>query len=160
VVQECVEEKSVGEISYERYNKNIKYSFHHEGIRKNIDHLRKLFSVPFLSADRSVMNLPGVGKSLSFRTIGITNDGRRILEFDHDASRNHSPIIKKMGKIVIIESKSIDEYLNQIEQIGDDTSEYQGVWGYSLGQTEPRFPLFEYPEYDFKITKILTNLET
>ncbi len=159
VVQECIEEKSLGEISYEKYNKYIKYSLHHEGVIKNINHLRELFSVPFLSTDRSVMNLPGVGKSLSFRTIGITNDGRRILQFDHDSSRNHSPIIKKMGKVIIIESKSIDEYLKQIEQIGDDISEYEGIWGYSLGQTEPRFPLFEYPEYDFKTTNKFTNIE-
>jgi lysine 2,3-aminomutase len=29
-----------------------------------------------------VLNLPAVGKSLTFRVIGITRYGRRILEFD------------------------------------------------------------------------------
>ena len=56
---------------------------------------------------------PELEEILSFRVIGITRYGRRILEFDHDETRRHSPIIRKMGKVVIIESKSIHEYLNQ-----------------------------------------------
>ncbi|NIP82771.1 MAG: hypothetical protein GWM90_27550, partial [Gemmatimonadetes bacterium] len=48
---------------------------------------------------RSVLNLPAVGKSLTFRVIGITRYGRRILEFDHDRTRAHSPIIDEMGKV-------------------------------------------------------------
>ena len=31
--------------------------------------------------------------------------------------------------------------------------------GYSLGETEPRMPIYEYPEYDFKVTEKITNLE-
>ncbi|MBN2428537.1 MAG: KamA family protein, partial [Deltaproteobacteria bacterium] len=109
--------------------------------------------------DRNVLNLPGVGKSMTFRVIGITRYGRRILEFDHDPTRFHSPIIHKMGKVVIIESKSISEYLAQLEELGEDISEYEGLYGYSIGETEKRLSVFEYPEYDFKVTEEITNLE-
>ena len=105
------------------------------------------------------MNLPGVGKSLTFRVIGITRYGRRILEFDHDRTRAHSPIIEQMGKVLIIESKSIGEYLRQLDAIGEKLGEYDGVYGYSLGQTEPRMPVFDYPEYEFGTTGELTNLD-
>ena len=84
---------------------------------------------------------------------------RRILEFSHDPTRTHSPIIEKMGKIVIIESKSISEYLRQLEDMGEDVSEYRDVYGYSLGETEPRMPIYEYPEYAFQITDEMTNLQ-
>jgi lysine 2,3-aminomutase len=33
------------------------------------------------------------------------------------------------------------------------------LWGYSLGETEPRLPLYEYPAYDFAVTGEMTNLE-
>jgi lysine 2,3-aminomutase len=105
------------------------------------------------------MNLPGVGKSLTFRTVGITRRGRRILEFDHDRNRIHSPIINKMGKVTIIESKPIMKYLDQLEAMGEDPEEYKDVWGYSIGETERRSPLYEYPKSDFDITDEMTNLE-
>jgi lysine 2,3-aminomutase len=63
-----------------------------------------------------------------------------------------------MGKVVIIESKSISEFLQQLSDMGEDVSEYEDVYGYSLGQTEPRMPLYEYPEYDFETTDELSNL--
>jgi lysine 2,3-aminomutase len=100
-----------------------------------------------------------VGKSLTFRVIGITRYGRRILEFDHDHTRFHSPIIEKMGKVVIIESKSVSEYLRQMEALGEDPAEYESLYGYSIGETEPRIPVYEYPHYDFEITDKLTNLQ-
>jgi len=43
--------------------------------------------------------------------------------------------------------------------MGEYASEYESIWGYSLGETEPRMPIFEYPEYDFKVTEEITNLE-
>jgi lysine 2,3-aminomutase len=46
-----------------------------------------------------------------------------------------------------------------MDEIGEDVSEYQSVFGYSLGETEPRMPLYEYPNYDFEVTEELTNLE-
>ncbi|MFV0266121.1 MAG: hypothetical protein ACK5HT_03190, partial [Draconibacterium sp.] len=94
-----------------------------------------------------------------FRTIGITRYGRRILEFDHDRTRNHSPIIDTMGKVIIIESKSIAEYLNQLEEMGEDRDDYRRIYGYSIGQTEARMPMYEYPEYEYEVTKEFTSLE-
>jgi len=126
---------------------------------ENISAIRNSAKIPFLATDRNVLNLPGVGKSLTFRVIGITRYGRRILEFDHDATRRHSPIIEKMGKVVIIESKSVSEYLKQLDDVGENLGEYEDLWGYSIGETELRTPVFEYPEYDFNITKDYTNIE-
>ena len=114
--------------------------------------------LPFLATDRNVLNLPGVGKSLTYRVIGITRYGRRILEFDHDQTRAHSPIIHTMGKVIIIECKSISEDLRQLEGIGKETAEYESIWGYSIGETELRLPIYEYPEYDFAATQALTNI--
>jgi len=127
-------------------------------MQQTITAFRTTLTVPFLATDRNVLNLPGVGKSLTFRVIGITRYGRRILQFDHDHTRNHSPIINKMGKMVIIESKSISEYLDQLEEMGEKRDDYRGIYGYSIGETEPRQKIYEYPQYEFKITKSMTNL--
>jgi lysine 2,3-aminomutase len=158
-VQEQIEEKVLGKIPH-KYEEKIK-SFPSEAERmvENINEIRQKAEIPFLATDRNVLNLPGVGKSLSYRVIGITRYGRRILEFDHDPTRTHSPIIHQMGKVIIIESKSILEYLNQLEQMGEDPKDYEGIFGYSIGETEPRLSVYEYPEYDFEITKEMTNLE-
>jgi lysine 2,3-aminomutase len=159
VVQEQLEEKVAGQVE-EKYYDTIR-GFPEEAnlMVENIEALRRFSGLPFLATDRNVLNLPGVGKSMTFRMIGITRYGRRILEFDHDETRRHSPIIHKMGKVIIIESKSIHEYLNQLEELGEDRNEYDGLYGYSLGQTEHRVPVYEYPEYSFKATGEMTNLE-
>jgi lysine 2,3-aminomutase len=158
-VQEQVEEKSIGKIPSE-YIKEIKrFPLEAENMVENLKQLRQKANIPFMASDRNVINLPGVGKSLTFRTIGITRWGRRILEFDHDHTRWHSPIINKIGKVVIIESKPIGEYLHQLEEMGENIKEYATVWGYSIGETEPRLSIFEYPDYDFTITGELTNFE-
>ncbi|MCD6347808.1 MAG: KamA family protein, partial [Bacteroidales bacterium] len=70
----------------------------------------------------------------------------------------HSPALQNMAKVIIIESKAISEYLNQLEEIGEEKKEYQSIWGYSLGETEPRVPLYEYPDYDYKATDKFTNI--
>jgi lysine 2,3-aminomutase len=159
LVQEEEEEKNHG-IVPEKYRDSLrKFPEQVKVLVEEMTMLRRWADLPFLATDRSVLNLPGVGKSLTFRVIGITRYGRRILEFDHDRTRAHSPIIEKMGKIVIIESKSIGEYLRQLEGIGEDLDEYSSVYGYSLGQTEPRMPIFEYPPYEFSTTETLTNFE-
>ncbi|MGD2124046.1 MAG: KamA family protein [Gemmatimonadota bacterium] len=159
VVQEEEEEKVVGQVPPEFYDRIRTFPLEAEAMVENIQALREDAGLPFLATDRSVLNLPAVGKSLTFRTIGITRYGRRILEFDHDRTRAHSPIIDRMGKVVIIESKSISEYLRQLDEIGEDIGEYEDVFGYSLGETEPRMPVYEYPEYDFQVTEEVTNLE-
>jgi lysine 2,3-aminomutase len=64
-----------------------------------------------------------------------------------------------MGKVIIIESKSISDYIEQLEAMGEDPFEYANVWGYSIGETEERMAIYEYPEYPFKITDEMTNLD-
>ncbi len=158
-VQEEIEEKYLGRLP-KKVTKML-HSLTHDAEHLNyeIDSIREKYNIPFLATDRNIMNLPGVGKSLTFRTIGITRYGRRILEFDHDRTRNHSPIINEMGKVIVIESKSVTEYLWQLYDMGEKVAEYEGVHGYSLGETEPRMPMYEYPDYDFDITDELTHLE-
>ncbi len=158
-VQEMTEEKRAGHISLHASHRIASFPEHAEKTQKNIEQLRKEENVPFLATDRTVMNLPGVGKSLTFRVIGLTHDGRRILEFDHDRTRFHSPIIEKMGKVRIIESKSMAAYLRQMEEMGEDIREYENVYGYSIGVTEKRQPLYDYPEETYRITKEINHLE-
>jgi len=158
-VQESIEEKNLGFVPVEKYQEitNLTQKVGH--IVQHIGRIKRETNIPFLATDRNVLNLPGVGKSLTFRVIGITRYGRRILQFEHDGTRAHSPITKKMPKTVIIESKSISEYLKQLEEIGENILEYTGLYGYSIGETEARMPIYEYPKFDFKITKELTNLD-
>ncbi len=158
-VQEQLEEKIIGTVNKKHDDKIHKFPEDATNMRKNINQLREEENLPFLATDRNVINLPAVGKSLTYRVIGITKDGRRILEFDHDPTRRHSPIIEKMGKVIIIESKSLAFYLNQIEEMGEDVCEYDSVFGYSIGATEPRVSIYKYPDFDFNITDEITNLE-
>jgi lysine 2,3-aminomutase len=158
IVQEQLEEKAVGTIAPEHIETIRKFPEEASMMVENIQALRKYAGLPFLATDRNVLNLPGVGKSMTFRVIGITRYGRRILEFDHDETRRHSPIIRKMGKVIIIESKSIHEYLSQMEELGEEREDYKGLYGYSLGQTEARNPIYEYPDSEGEITSEMTNL--
>jgi lysine 2,3-aminomutase len=158
-VQEQMEEKVIGKIPEKYYNEIREFPNNAEMLTENISDLMRRSQLPFLGSDRNVLNLPGVGKSLTFRTIGITRYGRRILEFELDHTRRHTPILKQMDKVIIIESKSISEYLRQLEDIGEDPADYESIWGYSIGETEPRIPLYDYPEYEFEVTPEYTNLE-
>ncbi len=158
-VQEEMEEKVMGHIPEHELEFAQEIMLDSKNMRNNIEKLRLDNDLPFLSTDRNILNLPGVGKSLTFRTIGITRYGRRILEFDHDRTRNHSPIIDKIGKVIVIESKSIEEYLNQLEEMGEERDEYERIFGYSIGQTEARMPMYEYPEYSYVVTREFSNLE-
>ena len=98
----------------------------------------------FVSTDRAVLNLPGIGKSMEFTLTGITSDGKRILCFEHDKTRKHSPAIKTYGKIYITENKSILAYMKQLEQLGEDIKSYHSIWKYTEGTMEPKFKLYEY----------------
>ncbi len=156
-VQEQMEEKVIGEIPQEHRRAIRTFPEKAENMVDNINSLRQKADIPFLATDRNVINLPGVGKSMTYRVIGITNDGRRILEFDHDHTRSHSPVIDKLGKFKIIESKSVVKYLEQLEWMGENTKDYESIWGYSIGETEPRTSIYEYPEFDYELTKEITN---
>ncbi len=158
-IQEEVEEKRFGMISKAYFDKIREFPNDSKNMVNNINDMLNAEEMPFLGTDRNVLNMPGVGKSLTFRTVGLTPEGRRILKFDHDHTRKHSPVIDKMGKIVIVESKTISSYMNQIKEIGEVPEEYKTLWGYSMGETEERMPIYEYPEYEFNVTNELTNFE-
>jgi lysine 2,3-aminomutase len=158
-VQEQMQEKVFGALPDEYLEEIATISLHAEKSKEILAGIRKKAGLPFLALDRNVLNLPGVGKSLSFRTIGITPGGKRVLLFDHDPTRHHSPIIKQMGKVTIVESKSIKAYLDQMEAMGEKPSEYESVYGYSVSRTEAVMPTYQYSEYDFKVTDEMTNLE-
>lgn len=115
--------------------------------------------VPFLATDRSVLNLPGIGKSMSFALVGVDAKGRRILRFDHDRTRRHSPIIDRVYEVYIRENKPVYRYLLQLQDMGEDMGEYETLWAYTEGETERRFPFFEYPVPDFSVTSRYTNLD-
>lgn len=115
--------------------------------------------VPFLATDRSVLNLPGIGKSMSFALVGVDAKGCRILRFDHDRTRRHSPIIDRVREVYIRENKPVYRYLLQLQDMGEDMGEYETLWAYTEGETERRFPFFEYPVSDFSVTGRYTNLD-
>lgn len=158
-VQEEMEEKVHGLVPEETQDGLRDLHREPAAVERTLRDLREANHLPFLAIDRNVLNLPGVGKSLTFRVIGITRYGRRVLAFDHDPTRFHSPIIERMGRVVVIESKSISEYLRQLEDMGEEPGEYESLWGYSLGETEPRMPVYDYPPYDYTVTNLITNLD-
>ncbi|MFU8842183.1 MAG: KamA family radical SAM protein [Bacteroidales bacterium] len=158
-VQEQIEEKAFGTLPEKLVDMIRDFSLDPGQMDKSLLQMMQQQNLPFIATDRNVINLPGVGKSLTYRVIGITRYGRRVLQFDHDQTRSHSPIIHKMGKVIIIESKSVSEYIRQLEEIGENAREYESIWGYSIGETEPRVPVYEYPEYAYELTGELTNIE-
>ena len=85
---------------------------------KQIRRFMRKHHLPFLATDRSVLNLPAIGKSMTFQLVGLTEEGKRILRFEHDGTRHHSPIIDQMGQIYIVENKSLAAYLRQLSKMG------------------------------------------
>lgn len=158
-VQEKTEEKIIGKPGKEVFKEINQLHQDVPNIQNRIAEIRKKYNIPFLPTDRNMLNLPGVGKSMSYTTIGITNDGRRILEYKHDPERKHSPVVKENEDVVIIESKSVAAYLKQMEIMGENPADYQSIWGYSMSETEERAPVFKYSELDYNITSELTNFE-
>ena len=126
---------------------------------KQIRRFMRKHHLPFLATDRSVLNLPAIGKSMTFQLVGLTEEGKRILRFEHDGTRHHSPIIDQMGQIYIEENKSLAAYLRQLSKMGEDPEDYASIWSYTKGETEPRFSLYEYPDFPFRITDKMSNLE-
>lgn len=124
-----------------------------------IKHFLKSNHLPFLATDRNVLNLPAIGKSMTFQMVGISNEGKRILRFEHDGTRKHSPIIDQMGQIFIVENKSIAAYLRQLHGMREDVDDYSSIWNYTEGKTEPRFSLYEYHDFPFRTTNQMSNLD-
>lgn len=158
-IQEQIEEKSIGRVDPKYYSQIRSFMKDPACMIEQIREICNAEEIPFLSTDRNTLNLPGVGKSNTYRTIGITQDGRRILAFQQDSSRPHSPIVDTMGTVIIIESKSVAAYLRQLEEMGEQVEDYESIWGYSAGYIETRIPVFDYPGYAFTVTDEFTNLE-
>lgn len=158
-IQEQHEEKILGKLDTKSQLELADLLNRENAKGSNIRQFIKEHNIPFMATDRNVLNLPGVGKSMTFSLIGITPDGCRLLEFDHDSTRRHSPAIKEMPKVYIKENKSILAYLNQLDLMGEDISQYESIWNYTEGQTEHRFLLYEYPEQEGNITTKYSNLE-
>ena len=157
-IQEEQEEKAFGKLTKEdAHNLSVLLERTHDPAAC-IRRFTKAHRLPFLATDRNVLNLPAIGKSMTFKTVGITPEGKRILRFEHDGTRRHSPIIDSIGAVYIVESKSIAAYLRQLQAMGEDTEDYASIWNYTEGKTEPRFSLYEYPDFPFRITEKMSNL--
>lgn len=158
-VQEQLEEKRFGKLSKEEaHNLSVLLQTDPDPAAC-IRRFLKVHHLPFLATDRNVLNLPAIGKSMTFDMVGITADGKRILRFDHDGTRRHSPIINQLGQVYIVESKSIASYLCQLQAMGEDSEEYATIWNYTVGRTESRFNLYEYPDFPFQVTERMSNLD-
>jgi lysine 2,3-aminomutase len=81
-----------------------------------------------------------------------------MLEFEHDRTRRHSPVIAKFPKVYILENKSIGAYLEQLEEMGEKREWYESIWKHTEGETEHRFRLFEYPGSEANFTEESENL--
>jgi len=158
-IQEQEEEKVIGLLSKKQEDALCDLFEKGEDIYKNLKVFMKEHNLPFLATDRNMLNLPAIGKSMTYEMIGITSQGKRILHFEHDHNRKHSPVIEKMKDVYIVENKSVAAYMRQLKEIGENPNDYASIWSYTSGETEPRFKMFEYPEYDFEITEELRNFK-
>lgn len=163
-MQEQQEEKIYGQMNPEQAEELYKLletkvdAEEKEDVARQIRRFMRKHHLPFLATDRSVLNLPAIGKSMTFQLVGLTEEGKRILRFEHDNTRHHSPIIDQMGQIYIVENKSLAAYLRQLGKMGEDPEDYASIWSYTKGETEPRFSLYEYPDFPFRITDKMSNL--
>ena len=135
-LQEKEEEKRWGKLSAEQEKEFLNLLRNCKDRAAAVQRFCTFHQIPFVATDRSVLNLPGIGKSMTFVTIGMTKEGKRILEFDHDPTRQHSPIIHQMEKIYIKENKSIWQYMLQLQEMGEKKEEYASLWKYMEGETE------------------------
>ena len=145
-MQESAEEKRLGVMNEGQQKELVKLVQERRFSASKLRQFMRQEHLPFLATDRNVLNLPGIGKSMSFKTIGVTKTGKRILCFEHDKGRRHSDIIAEMPNIYIVENKSIGAYMRQLERIGESATEYETLWSYTEGATEERFKLYQYPE--------------
>ena len=157
-LQEQYEEKILGTLSAEAEQSFLRILKNSENRAAAIQGFCAERNIPFVATDRSVLNLPGIGKSMTFVTVGITREGKRLLQFDHDHTRKHSPIIHQMEKVYIKENKSILQYMLQLKEMGEKPDDYASIWNYTEGETEPRFPLYDYPDAGSLITEKYSNL--
>ena len=156
-IQEQEEEKVMGLLTPQQEDGLCRIFEKGDNVYKEVKAFMKEHELPFLATDRNVLNLPGIGKSMTYEMVAVTPQGKRILSFDHDRNRKHSPVIDQMGNVYIMENKSVAAYLRQLKEIGENPNDYDSIWNYTRGETEPRFKMYEYPSYGFDITDQLTN---
>lgn len=159
LLQEQYEEKVFGYVPTDKLDELYDLVQQQRPLGKKLVSFLKENHLLFAATDRSVLNLPAIGKSMTFKLAGITAEGKRILKFDHDTGRKHSPIIDTIGEVYIVENKSVAAYLRQLQAMGEDIKEYETIWYYIHGKTEPCFRLYKYPTYPFTITEEMTNIE-
>ena len=157
-LQEAGEEKVFGLVPQEREDELLALVRDVNHLPQKMERFQKENQLPFIATDRNVLNLPAIGKSMTFTTVGVTANGKRILKFEHDTGRKHSPIIDRMGEVYIRENKSVAAYLRQLDAMGEDVEHYKTIWNYAVGVTEPRFKVYEYPPFDYAVTQEMTNL--
>ena len=46
----------------------------------------------------------------------------------------------------------------QLQEMGEQKEEYASLWKYMEGETEHRFPLYNYPDPGFRITEKYSHL--
>lgn len=158
-IQESLEEKSLGYLTIQQTEELASELQKTNDTRKTLNHFLDKNHLSFVATDKNVLNLPGIGKSMTFKTVGITSSGRRILKFDYDRTRKHSPVIDKIEDVYIVENKSVAAYLRQLKEMDEKIEEYASLWSYRMAETEPRFGLYEYPNFDFKVTDKFVNID-
>ncbi len=158
-MQESMEEKSIGYLDEEQTELLLHAIRENKDTKIALNRFLDKYELPFVATDKNVLNLPGIGKSMTFTTVGITQSGKRILKFDYDRTRKHSPVIDSIKEVYIVENKSIAAYLRQLAQMGERIDEYASIWSYREGITEPRFGVYEYPPFGFSQTDRFVNLE-
>lgn len=151
-MQEQQEEKALGKLDRKTEAEFLSLLHNSNDRGDAIRHFCEARDLPFVATDRNVLNLPGIGKSMTFTLAGITPDGKRVLEFDHDHTRRHSPMIGRIGKVFIRENKSILQYMLQLHKMGEKPEHYADIWHFTEGKTESRFPLYDYPKSDLRTT--------
>ena len=163
-MQEQQEEKIYGQMNPEQAEELYKLletkvdTEEKEDVARQIRRFMRKHHLPFLATDRSVLNLPAIGKSMTFQLVGLTEEGKRILRFEHDSTRHHSPIIDQMGQIYIVENKSLAAYLRQLGKMAEAPEAYASNCSYTKEDTAPRISLYEYPDFPFRITNKMSNL--
>lgn len=130
-LQEMLEEKVYGDLPVELEKEILELLKYPERIPSELPDLLDKYWQPFLATDRNVMNLPGIGKSMTYQTVGMTKEGKRILRFSLDVGRLHSPQVDHEGEIYIVESKSIAAYLRQLQALGERVEDYSSLWDYT-----------------------------
>jgi len=158
-VQEAKEEKVIGTLSPEMRDELYDLVKEEELLGGPLKAFLRKHKLHFAATDRNVLNLPGIGKSMTFKTVGFTAKGQRILNFEYDHTRWHSPVIEKRGKVYIVENKSIAAYLRQLNALGENVNNYKSIWTYREGETEKRFDLFKYPPYDYQKTTEINHMD-